>query len=1094
MEVEVWTTGGGFFILDVFTYLAAFDGSNAQDTFLYMGLMAGVIFAVAKLAFWGSPRDTLLWFFSCVVVLGLSVGPKARVIVMDTTQPLNIYGAVDNVPWSVAQLASWTSTAGYVLTSKIEQLMSAPNDVSYQSSGMVVGASIYAQASRWRSVAPAMNELLTNFFQNCMVEGANLGLVDLEDLALAPNLGSFITNNAPASLAYFDPVAGTVSSCSAGASSIVAAVNGEVSNLLTQKAAGLFNLQNGATPGVYATKVSNMLSSFQIFMGAASSSATETLSQSMMIHAMDDSIQRFIALSGNTGAMAIYQSARAEAQTRSSYLVSGTQAVNWVPKLKIAFEALYYGAFPLALCLMLTPMAAVVLKGYLGGFVWLASWDPLSAILHSIVIKSAAGDYRDAMLVFDTGGTSQYVMNWANHLGIQSVEQDVGVVAGYLLMSVPFLASALFFGAGRMSGLATSMLAVSQGAAIETGREAATGDISLANLSMNNMAANNASVRNHSYNNTNANKHDTHSFNWDTGQTVVGADGVARTTHGNGAVTYDASRATSRGVASLNLRKSVGSGVQERVDASTRAAESSVQALSTSMSQTISSFAGNNSSSSFREMYQQGDSMRSGSSQSKEVNHAIDVMDSFAKNNGLTSQQTLALGMHTPNFGKLIPLQADSRFQGFSDEQVQQLQNAAERAGLHDATRTFTEAASDESLSTNTGYGTESSEGQREALDDLKSATTTAQTSMETAEALSNAHTYNKEQGVYENFDYTNYARDYLAKQGLSDSEIGRVFAPQNGADYRHSRQWIAKVSDQIEKDLGVAPILEGKIAAPNLEDPAAITSFSAPTSTVGDDPLADTRSDFTERHSGLRDGQDGTMAGSGGIVRSKASDRTGHIEGQLQDTPADVVGRSARGGVNAMIESGQSVYESFFAADTNTDTGLVRQPLDYTDRDLHLSTLTVLGEAANQGPIGQEAVAHVLYNRTMDADFPSTPGAVSTAGNGKTHAFSVWNRDGTGNDIPSRYGPGDPAYDNARAIVQEVFDGNRADVTEGATHYYSPAGMDAYVEQGYQSNRIPTWLREERDRRGAPDIHIEDHVFTGLATIPMMKNTQVRN
>ncbi|MBL4556864.1 MAG: conjugal transfer protein TraG N-terminal domain-containing protein [Rhodobacteraceae bacterium] len=157
-------------------------------------------------------------------------------------------------------------------------------------------------------------------------------------------------------------------------------------------------------------------------------------------------------------------------------------ATRWVPLLKITFEALYYAAFPLALILMFTPMAWTVIKGYFGGFVWLAAWNPLSAVLHSIVLKAGAGYYREGMSTTANGST-EYVMSWANHFGVQAVEQDVGVIAGYLMMSVPFLATALVFGAQRMSGLATSMLNVSQGAAIETGREAATGAMTLASTS-----------------------------------------------------------------------------------------------------------------------------------------------------------------------------------------------------------------------------------------------------------------------------------------------------------------------------------------------------------------------------------------------------------------------------------------------------------------------------------------------------------------------------------------------------------------------------------------------------------------------------------
>ncbi|MFT4014884.1 MAG: hypothetical protein QM682_16140 [Paracoccus sp. (in: a-proteobacteria)] len=53
-------------------------------------------------------------------------------------------------------------------------------------------------------------------------------------------------------------------------------------------------------------------------------------------------------------------------------------------------------------------------------------------------------------------------------------------------------------------------------------------------------------------------------------------------------------------------------------------------------------------------------------------------------------------------------------------------------------------------------------------------------------------------------------------------------------------------------------------------------------------------------------------------------------------------------------------------------------------------------------------------------------------------------------------------------------------DFTEGATHGYSPAGMRALVDAGYQKNLIPSWLGRESAGRDAPPARIGGHVFTG--------------
>jgi conjugal transfer mating pair stabilization protein TraG len=126
-------------------------------------------------------------------------------------------------------------------------------------------------------------------------------------------------------------------------------------------------------------------------------------------------------------------------------------------------------------------------------------------------------------------------------------------------------------------------------------------------------------------------------------------------------------------------------------------------------------------------------------------------------------------------------------------------------------------------------------------------------------------------------------------------------------------------------------------------------------------------------------------------------------------------------------------------------------------------------------------AVALVIRNRAEDSRFPDTVGDVATQGNARgIHQFSVWNQDGSGNNLPSKYNPGDKQYERAAYIVDVVMGGVVPDFTEGATHYYSPAGMRALVDQGYQNNLIPRWLQSETASRDAQNVEIGGHIFTG--------------
>ncbi|MFT4015258.1 MAG: hypothetical protein QM682_18090 [Paracoccus sp. (in: a-proteobacteria)] len=65
--------------------------------------------------------------------------------------------------------------------------------------------------------------------------------------------------------------------------------------------------------------------------------------------------------------------------------------------------------------------------------------------------------------------------------------------------------------------------------------------------------------------------------------------------------------------------------------------------------------------------------------------------------------------------------------------------------------------------------------------------------------------------------------------------------------------------------------------------------------------------------------------------------------------------------------------------------------------------------------------------------------------------------------------------------IVDSVFNGSVNDPTRGATHYYSPAGMQKLVADGDQTNLLPGWLaKKERESGGRTEIG--GHIFVGRA------------
>lgn len=141
----------------------------------------------------------------------------------------------------------------------------------------------------------------------------------------------------------------------------------------------------------------------------------------------------------------------------------------------------------------------------------------------------------------------------------------------------------------------------------------------------------------------------------------------------------------------------------------------------------------------------------------------------------------------------------------------------------------------------------------------------------------------------------------------------------------------------------------------------------------------------------------------------------------------------------------------------------------------------TILGEAAGEGPMGQAAVAHVLANRARDPRWPSTINEVAL----QPKQFSAWNSGPGGNDLVRKYGAGDQTYERVGLLYDAVMSGYIPDPTGGATHYYSPAAMQALADQGAQQNLVPPWFSQQTALRGSAPVTIGGHIFTGSAGGP---------
>lgn len=133
--------------------------------------------------------------------------------------------------------------------------------------------------------------------------------------------------------------------------------------------------------------------------------------------------------------------------------------------------------------------------------------------------------------------------------------------------------------------------------------------------------------------------------------------------------------------------------------------------------------------------------------------------------------------------------------------------------------------------------------------------------------------------------------------------------------------------------------------------------------------------------------------------------------------------------------------------------------PSDLSGRDRDLMIRTILGEAANEGPQGQAAVAHVILNRAAAGSYGKTPSDVVLAPN----QFEPWT---TRSKELLAIKPTSPAYQQTSDILDMVTNGEVPDPTGGATHFLNPD-----IVRQRRGGSLPSWAAQ-------PTATIGGHAF----------------
>jgi conjugal transfer mating pair stabilization protein TraG len=784
---EVFTFGGGTYLVDMFRGVVLLAGADEYSTLIRASLVLALFWKVLELAFGQQWIHGWKWFFVSQILVGVLFVPKANVVVRDALDPGLPANIIEEVPYGLAYFAGTFSRIDRWMTEASEAAYNLPDNLRYQRNGTLFASRLVTQASQFRITSPELAVTMRSFVSQCVFYDLLLGKYTFEQLSNSGDIWALITAD-PSPNRSFQSLGG-IQTCAAGAQTLEAQWGNEFER--AGRVYGLRAFPSSTDAQARTQLLANLPIAYQYLMGL-STNAADLLRQNMMINAIDSAGSAFAASADAPAALQEYAATKAEQQASSAYAATGRQAAKWVPLLKIVFQALYYGAFPLAFILMLMPFGLQVFKAYFMGFAWLASWGPLYGILNRI----AHGQAQDWSLGAATT-LAETNLTFATHTGIASVNNDVAVLAGYLAISVPFIALGITRGVSTFTHMAGSILGTPQRAAAEAATETTGGNFSLGNTNQDN----------HSYSTTTANNARTSGY-VDQGHMVTNTQtgAILRTTPGGQRIVDGGGAVSNLPTSSINLSRSLSgaysteaSRLNQVASADRAQAASSLVSAYNQVGQYIADHSLTQSEgANFR--------LSESAANNQEANNILSAADQLAKKHDIEQSASIrALATATiesQDFNAwLIKAKVSGSLQGVGNATARDIWDSArqinEQQGLAQSFSHLTQAAKDGHFSLVDADGQRLNDAIASSLNDSASYTESADISQQRADALSQRAQLVQQQAYSVNQNANQEFVDYLQQRyGAPDRINSLLHDPNRRAELEDVRGDF--INDQI--------------------------------------------------------------------------------------------------------------------------------------------------------------------------------------------------------------------------------------------------------------------------------------------------------
>jgi|GEM_PF-2854996 len=763
---EIYAYGNVDTLTGVFNAIAAIMGGadyfglikTVAITGMLVAAFAG-LFTPGRFAGWG-------WFIGFMMVYNAMFVPKVDVVVVDKlgSQPPVMVG---NVPIGVAFFGHYTSRVGDVMTRFFETAFQAipdtnaqlPAELTYQKNGVMFGNRLI-QASRAATIAdPQLRTDLIAYVYNCTIYDLQDGTIDPGAFAQSTDIWSLMGSPNPARFSTWgNPV--QVDTCPNVFTQLANRLPPEVARARALLAFQLNpSMDPALAPGVIDGQIEQAYTKTRI--ATAAQGAADLLRQNIMINLVQDT-NSLAGLKRNDPAATMLATARANAtaSTNASFLTMGHIAAQALPMVRNVIEAVVYAVFPFVFLLFLLAQGrglALAIKSFVMSLVWIQLWPPLYAILNYVGTLASARNLAAAARM--GSGAQGLTLDTAASIYQGAISDQA--IAGYMVVSIPIIATAIIKG-GEVAFQAVTGVGAIQSAASSEASGASKGLVTQNSVSMDQQQL--APTRTSAFMSTTSNAH---------GTTIQGSGLDA------GVFRYQAtlSRLASTFTVTERQATALGESAREAETFATTQREAMQHSQATALTRALGI------QDSFEKSQQ-----RTGATSTSEggsTNSQFQTLNSVARDVnrrlGLSDDSTVGKTIAaSASIGAKIPLTeigADAKAEGRAvDQQILQsaydyARKAAENAQVSDGSALVKDFRSSDAYQWARGNRTASTAGYDSSSREASERQTSSDSAYGRSKELARTAQFMREWSSGTQTDFTNYAAQRLAERGLLREE-----------------------------------------------------------------------------------------------------------------------------------------------------------------------------------------------------------------------------------------------------------------------------------------------------------------------------------